>query len=36
MAKHFPFSIVPSKLEWIAGDYDYETNSTTSEGMKVR
>jgi len=32
MAKHFPFSIVPSKLEWIAGDYDYETNSYHQRG----
>jgi len=32
MTKHFPFSIVSDKLQWIAGEYDYETNSYHKNG----
>jgi len=32
MAKHFPFTIVSSKLGWVAGEYDEETNSYHKHG----
>ena len=32
MAKNFPFTIVSSKLCWIAGEYDDETNSYHKHG----
>lgn len=32
MPKHFPYTIVTDKLQWIAGDYDYETRSYHKHG----
>jgi hypothetical protein len=32
MAKQFPFSVVPEKLGWVAGEYDEETNSFHQHG----